>query len=129
MLAFDPSSDELANKNAMEEAMNNVATGQLTFAARNSNFDGHNISEGDILAMTNGKITAVEKDLKTATVNLAKSMANKNTSFVTLIYGEDVSEQKAEEIYNEITAKLGGDIEVSLINGGQPVYYFIISVE
>ena len=129
MLAFDPSSDELSNKNAMEEAMNNVATGQLTFAARNSNFDGHNISEGDILAMTNGKITAVEKDLKTATANLVKSMTNKNTSFVTLIYGEDISEQKAEEILKEVTSKIDKDIEVSLICGGQPVYYFIISVE
>ena len=129
MLAFDPSSDELSNKNAMEEAMNNVATGQLTFAARNSNFDGHNINEGDILAMTNGKITAVEKDLKTATANLVKSMTNKNTSFVTLIYGEDVSEQKAEEILKEVTSKIDKDIEVSLICGGQPVYYFIISVE
>jgi DAK2 domain fusion protein YloV len=129
MLAFDGTLGERENKNQMEEAMNNVTTGQLTFAARDSSFDGYNIKEGDILAMANGKITFVEKDLGEATVKLTKSLVNKNTSFVTLILGQDVSEEKAQEICNEITATLGDDIEISLINGGQPVYYFIISVE
>lgn len=129
MLAFDPSVDAIQNKNAMEQAVNNVTTGQLTFAARDSDYDGYNIKEGEILAMTNGKLSFVEKDLKKATVNLTKSMVKKNTSFVTLIYGEGVSENDAQEIRDEIASKIDSEIEVALVNGGQPVYYFIISVE
>lgn len=129
MLAFDPSLDAIQNKNAMEEAFNKVTTGQLTFAARDSEYDGYDIKEGQILAMTNGKLSFVETDLKKATVDLTKSMVKKNTSFVTLIYGEDVTEETAQEICDEITAKIGNDVEVALVKGDQPVYYFIISVE
>ncbi len=129
MLAFDPSVDTIANKNAMEEAINNVTTGQLTFAARDSEYDGYSIKEGEILAMTNGKLSFVEKDLKKATVALTRSMVKKSTSFITLIYGEGVSEEEAQKICDEVTSKVDSDIEVALVNGGQPVYYFIISVE
>ncbi len=129
MLAFDPSMDAIQNKNAMEEAFNNVTTGQLTFAARDSEYDGYDIKEGEILAMTNGKLSFVEKDLKKATVALTKSMVKKSTSFITLIYGEGVSEEAAQEICDEITSKIDSDIEITLVRGDQPVYYFIISVE
>lgn len=60
---------------------------------------------------------------------LAKSMVNRSTSFITIIYGDNVTEAQAEEAYNQIKAKVGGDIEVTLVNGGQPVYYFVLSVE
>ncbi len=129
MLAFDPSLDEIQNKNAMEEAANNVTTGQLTFAARDSDYDGYNIKEGEILAMTNGKLSFVDKDLKKSAVALTRSMVKKSTSFITLIYGDGVSEEQAQEICDEITSKVDNDIEITLVNGGQPVYYFIISVE
>jgi len=130
MLAYDESleADELYM--VMSEASEAVQTGQITFAARDSDFDGHEIHEGEMLALDNGKLAFVEKELKKAAVKLTKSLVKKgDCSFVTVIYGEDVSEADAEEICEAIRAKLGDDIEVALVNGGQPVYYFIISAE
>ena len=130
MLAFDEelSADELYV--AMSTAAENVSTGQITFAARDSDFDGHKIHEGEILALDNGKLTFVEKDLQKAAVRLAKQLVKKgDCSFVTVIYGEDVSDNDAKAIHDAISAKLGSDVEVALVNGGQPVYYLIISAE
>lgn len=129
MLAFDPDLSADENTLAMQEAYSKVQTGQVTFAARNSNYDGKEIKEGDLLALANGKITFTDKDLKRAVAKLTKSLTGKSTSFITLIYGEDVTDEQAEEIQSAVQAKVGSDIEISLVNGGQPVYYFIISVE
>lgn len=129
MLSFDPDSSADDNAIAMKDAYSKVQTGQVTFAARNSNYDGKEIKEGDLLALANGKITFTSKDLKHAVTKLTKSLSNKSTSFITLIYGEGVTDEQAEEIQASVQAKVGTDIEISLVNGGQPVYYFIISVE
>lgn len=129
MLAFDPDSSADDNAINMQAAYSKVQTGQVTFAARDSNFDGKDIKAGDILALANGKIAFTSKELKSAVTRLTKSLASKSSAFVTLIYGEEVDETTAEEIKAAVSAKLGADVEVSLINGGQPVYYFIISVE
>lgn len=129
MLAFDPSADDDANAVNMMEAADNVTTGQITYAARNSNFEGYDIKEGDILAMVNGKLSFTETDSIKAAVKLTSKMCTKNSSFVTVIYGEDISDAQAEDVVSKLEEKLPNGIEISAIKGNQPVYYFIISVE
>lgn len=129
MLAFNPDESVDNNAIAMQGAADNVGSGSVTFAARDSDYDGHKIKEGDIMALNNGKVTFVEQDIEKAVVKLTKSLYHKGCSFVTLIYGEDVSEQEATQVEEAVRAKLGGDVEITLISGGQPVYYYIISVE
>ena len=129
MVAFDPDADTDTNAVNMKNAAEQVATGQVTFAARDSDFDGFKIKKGDILAMENGKLSFTEQDFMRATVKLTRSMCKKDTSFVTLYYGESVSEEQAESVRNVLENKLGSDIEITAIRGGQPIYYFIISVE
>ena len=129
MLAFDPEQDFSENRMAMTRALDTVQTGQITFAARDSDFDGHNIRAGEILAMDNGKLAFVEKDLQKALLKLTRSMVKKDASFVTVIYGADVSEEQAAAAYELLRAKINDSIEINLINGGQPVYYYIVSVE
>ena len=70
-----------------------------------------------------------EKDIVHTCSKLTRSMVNRSTSFITIIYGSDITEAQANDAYNRIKSKISGDIEVTLVNGGQPVYYFIISVE
>ncbi len=129
MLAFDPDSDYEQNAITMRQAYDNVGTGQITYAARDSDYDGHQIKKGELLAMANGKITFTDTDLEKTVVKLTKSLTNKDTMYVTLIHGEDVDSAKAEKIREAVAAKLGSNIDVTLIDGGQPVYYFLISVE
>lgn len=129
MLAFDPDSDYEQNAIEMRRAYERVGTGQITYAARDSEFDGKPIKKGELLAMANGKITFTDTELEKTVVKLTKSLIKKDSMYVTLIYGEDVSDEKAEQINAALSQKLGGDVEVTLVNGGQPVYYFIISVE
>jgi len=129
MLAYDPDASIEENAIGMMEATNGVSTGSVTFAARDSEFGGHRIKAGDILGLNNGKMELIEKDIVHTCSKLTRSMVNRSTSFITIIYGADVTEEQANDAYNRIKSKIGGDIEVTLVNGGQPVYYFIISVE
>ncbi len=129
MLAFDESQGLAENRINMTKAFEKVSTGLITFAARNSEFEGHQIKEGEILALDNGKLSFTEKDINKATVKLAKKLAKGDVSYVTLIYGADVTEESAEQLQQTIQSKLSDKIEVMLVNGGQPVYYYIISVE
>ena len=129
MLAFDPDASAEENKEAMMEAAGNVDTGLVTFAARDSEFDGHNIRHGDILGLKNGKLEYIEKDPVSACVRVARSFTNKHTSFITLIYGEGITQEQAEEAKRILSGKISSDVEITLVEGGQPVYYFIISVE
>lgn len=129
LLSYDPELSAESNKDMMLDAARNVATGQVTFAARNSEFGHHKIKEGEIIALENGKLTITEKSPVKAVVKLAKSMIKHDTAFVTLIYGCDISEQDAQEAYEIIEDKFGSKVDVSLVNGGQPIYYFMLSVE
>ena len=129
MLAFDPEASFADNQVNMTEAASRVQSGQITFAARDSDYDGHNIKAGEILAMENGKLAFVEKDLEKAVYKLTRSMVRRDSSFVTLIYGSDVTDGQAESACEFIKSKLSPNLEISLINGGQPVYYYLISVE
>lgn len=129
MLAFDPDVSTEQNAVSMMEAAGNVQTGTITFAARDSEFGGHKIREGDILGLRNGKMELIEKDIVHTCSKLTRSMVNRSTSFITIIYGSDITEAQANDAYNRIKTKISSDIEVTLVNGGQPVYYFIVSVE
>ncbi len=129
MLNFDESADCEANAIAMQKAAEAIATGQVTFAARDSDFDGHKIKQGEIMAMTGGKISFVDTDIEKATVKLVKSMIKKDSQFVTVIYGEDITDSQAASLEEQLNAKFGSKVEITFVNGGQPVYYYIISVE
>ncbi len=129
MLNFDPEISAESNAQLMMDAVRNVGTGLVTFAARNSEFGGKKIKEGDIIALQNGKLTITEKSTVKAVVKLAKDMVSRDTSFITLIYGEEVSEEDANRAYEELRDKFGSRTDISLVKGDQPVYYFILSVE
>lgn len=129
MMAFDDCAELSENRIAMTKAFEKISTGLVTFAARDSEFEGHSIKEGEILALDNGKLSFTEKDINKATLKLVKKLAKNGASYVTLIYGSDVTEENAEELQKLIQSKLSDKIEVMLVNGGQPVYYYIISVE
>jgi len=129
MLVFDPDSEAAANAEVMLGAAQNVSTGNVTFAARDSEFGGFKIKEGDIMGLVNGKLQFVGDSPVRIAYKVAKDMLTKHTSFITVIYGEGVSEEDANEVVRLISNKAGNDVEVSLVNGGQPVYHFIVSVE
>lgn len=129
MLAFDESSDIAENKVNMTKAFEKVSTGLVTFAARDTELDGHSIKKGEIIALDNSRLAFTEKDLSKATLKLVKKLVSNETSFVTLIYGADVTDENAEKMQKQLSQKLNDKIEVMLVNGGQPVYYYIISVE
>ncbi len=113
---------------AMAEAAEGVATAQITYAARNSDFDGFSINEGDYLALMNGKLFGTDADISALLRQLAQEAAERNAEFVTLFYGEDVTAEQASEA-EAVFAQLCPGAELSLIGGGQPVYYYIISIE
>lgn len=129
MLSFDPEADNEANAIEMQKAAERIATGQITFAARDSEFDGHSIKKGELMALLGGKITFVDTDLEKTVMKLLKQMIKRDSQFVTVIYGEDVTEAQAAAIEEQIQAKYGSKTEITVINGGQPIYYYIVSVE
>ena len=129
MLAFDESASLADNRINMTKAFERVSTGQITFAARDSDYEGHQIKKGEILALDNSKLSFTDKDVEKAAVKLTRRLVKGDTSYVTLIYGADVTDEQAEHVQALLSAKLSDKIEVMLVNGGQPVYYYIISVE
>ena len=126
LMAFDESNTFTDNRMEMIKAIERVSTGQVTFAARDSEYEGHNIKKGEIMAFNNGKLQFAEKDVNKAAYKLAKKMTKSDTSYITVIYGADVTEEQAESLIESLEAKLGSKIEIMLVNGGQPVYYYII---
>ena len=129
MLAFDPDAGVEENREAMLEAASNVNTGLVTFAARDSEFGSDAIRRGDILGLKNGKLHYIEKDPVSTCVRVARSLSTKQTSFITIIYGDGITAEQAQEAKRQLSAKVHSDVEITLVDGGQPIYYFIISVE
>jgi dihydroxyacetone kinase-like predicted kinase len=130
LLAFDESEDADTNQMAMLEMAGNVETGQVTFAARDSEVDGKPIHQGEIMGMTNGKIKFIGDNKNEIAFKTVDKMFKRGShSLVTLIFGEGVTEQDAEQVEQQLNKKYGADIEISIVNGGQPIYYYIISVE
>ena len=135
MLNFDGDGSVEDNLMGMMKAADNVSTGQVTFAARDSDYEDRSIKEGDILALENGKLVFTDADIRHAAVKLGKSMINSRriagrpVEFITLIYGEGMTEEDAEAVRAGIQSKAGDSVDITLVNGGQPVYYYFISIE
>ena len=128
MLNFNPEGTIEENEAAMTESLATVDTMQITYAARNSDFDGYDIHEGDYLALYGSALFGTSKDIKVLLRSLAEKVRDEGKEFITIYYGNDVKEkhaQKAADIFAEICP----DADVNLLSGGQPVYYYLISAE
>ena len=128
MLSFDHDLDLEDNQQAMEAAIEAVKSGSVTYAARDSEFDGRSIQEGDHMALTEGKLLSTGKDFMAVMADLAKEMCKGECNFITIIYGEGADEQQADQV-RELFQKASGDAEINVLCGGQPVYSYLISVE
>ena len=113
---------------AMTESLSTVTTAQITYAARNSDFDGFDIKEGDYLALQEGKLFGTDPSIDTLLQKLAAEARERSAEFVSLYFGEDVSEEEAHKAA-EVFQTTCPDAEVAVLSGGQPVYYYIISIE
>ncbi len=128
MLSFNAEGTVEENVEALTEALGTVDTMQITYAARNSDFDGYDIHEGDYLALYGSALFGTSRDIRVLLRSLAEKVRDAGKEFVTIYYGDNVKErhaQKAADIFAEICP----DADVNLINGGQPVYYYLISAE
>ena len=128
MLSFNPEGEEQENIDALTEALATVETMQITYAARNSDFDGYDIHEGDYLAIYGSALFGTSRDIKALLRALAEKVRDEGKDYITIYYGEDIQEkhaQKAADLFQEICP----DADVNLLRGGQPVYYYLISAE
>ncbi len=128
MLVFDANAEQEDNTAAMNEAMEAVRAGQVTYAARNSDFDGKKIKEGEYLGLCEGKLAANSKRQHDVLKKLIRELVSANSTFATIIYGEGVTEEEAAKV-EELFRKENHNLEITVIHGGQPVYYYILSVE
>ena len=128
MLNFNPDGTEEENVSAMTESLATVDTMQITYAARNSDFDGYDIHEGDYLAMFGSALFGTSKDIKVLLKSLAEKVRDEGKEFITIYYGADIKEKHAQKAA-DLFADICPDAEVNLLNGGQPVYYYLISAE
>lgn len=128
MMNFDAESTAEENAASMQEAASVVHSGQITYAVRDSQFDGQDIHEGDILGLLEGSIAVVESSVRQAVMNLLPQMFDDDTSLITLLYGEGVTEDEAV-LLGEDLAEAFPDYEIEVQLGGQAVYHYLISVE
>ncbi len=128
MLVLDPEADTQTNAAAMEEARNNVRTSEITYAARDSDFDGFEIHEGDYMALAEGQLFGTDRAIGSLLERLAQADTQQNAEFISIFYGEDVTENQAGEAL-AIFQKQCPNAEITLLSGGQPVYYYMISAE
>ena len=128
MLCADPDADEADNTAAMTEGFSHVRTSEITYAARDSDFDGFAIKQGDYLALEEHQLFGTDRDLATLLDRLAHSDSHQRAEFISIFYGEDVTEERANRA-QEIFTTACPNAEVTLLPGGQPVYYYMISAE
>ncbi|MBQ9483162.1 MAG: DAK2 domain-containing protein [Ruminiclostridium sp.] len=129
MLTYDPDLSVKENSVNMTAALDKVGTGLVTYAVRDSVVGDRKIKSGDILGMENGKLNVVDRDIPKVLYKVTKHLINGNSSYVTVMYGTDVSDEDAENAFGYLKQKFGDNVELSLVNGGQPVYYYMVSVE
>ena len=128
MLSFNPEGSIEENTEALTEALGTVDTMQITYAARNSDFDGHDIHEGDYLAIYGSALFGTNKDISVLLKALAEKVQDSGKEYITIYYGEDISEEQAQEA-SALFSEVCPDADVNLLAGGQPVYYYLISAE
>lgn len=128
MLVFNPELSVEENIELLNEAAGNVKTGSITYAARDSEFDGHSIKSGEYLALNENKLSSNGAELEEVSRTLFENMQISEKGFITIFYGDGVTEEDATRV--EATCKeIAPNAEVMLLDGGQPVYYYIISAE
>ena len=128
LVNFIPDYSVEENKDTMMAEIENVKTGQVTYAVRDTEIDGKTIKQNDYMGIGDKSILSVGQDLKATTLEMVDEMVDEDSAIVSIYYGEDVSEEAAEEIAAVIEEKYP-DVEVEINNGGQPIYYYVISVE
>jgi dihydroxyacetone kinase-like predicted kinase len=128
MLDMNYDGEETENTASMEEAMSHVTTMEITYAARDSEFDGATIKAGDYLALKNNQLFGTEETLEILMQRMALEIANQDAEFITVFYGEGV-EAKDAEMAVEIFKTACPEAEITLLNGAQPVYSYLISAE
>ena len=128
MLNFNPEGTEEENIEAMNESLATVDTMQITYAARNSDFDGYDIHEGDYLALYGSALFGTSQDIKVLLKSLAQKVRDDGKEYITIYYGADVKEKHAQKTA-DLFAEICPDADVNLLRGGQPVYYYMISAE
>ena len=128
MLLFDPELEEAELVDTMTEVMTGVTTMQITYAARDSDFDGHDIHAGEYLALYGGALFGSNSDLDALLKGMAEKVCEDGKEFITLYYGENITEAQANAAA-DLFSSVCPDAEVNVINGGQPVYYYLISAE
>mgnify|MGYP000874862549 CR=1 FL=1 len=116
------------NKEQMMAEIENVKTGQVTYAVRDTHIDDKEIHEGDIMGIGDSGILAVGKDLEETTKELIANLVDEDSELISIYYGEEVSEEDAEKFTEEIT-ELYPDVDVDIQFGGQPIYYYVLAVE
>ena len=128
MLSFNPEGSIEENTEALTEALGTVDTMQITYAARNSDFDGYDIHEGDYLALYGNQLFGNSQDIKVVLKSLAEKVRDDGKEYITIYYGADVKEKHAQKAA-DLFADICPNADVNLLNGGQPVYYYLISAE
>ena len=128
MLNFNPEGTVEENTEAMTESLSTVDTMQITYAARNSDFDGHDIHEGDYLAIYGSSLFGTSQDIKVLLRALAEKVRDSGKEFITIYYGEDIKEKHAQKTA-DLFSNICPNADVNLLRGGQPVYYYMISAE
>lgn len=128
MMEFSPTAPADENTENMTQALSNVASGNVTHAVKDTDIDGMKIHEGDIIGISEGHILSDAKDITTATISLVKEIADEDSEIITLYYGEEETEENAQKIADAIE-EIFPDADILVTNGGQSVYYYIVSVE
>jgi len=128
MLNFNPEGETVENTDVLTDALSQVDTMQITYAARDSEFDGHSIKKGDYLAIRDGKLFGTGRDMKVVMKALAEKVRDGGKEYITIYYGEDIQEKQAKKMA-DLFSSICPDADVNLLSGGQPVYYYLISAE
>lgn len=128
MLAYNPDGSGGENAESMQGAFENVLTGHVTYAVRDTNIDGREIHQGDYLGLTEGDICCTGQDMETVAYDVILHLAEKMSDLITIYYGQDSTQEQAEQLAQKVREQLP-DTDVEILSGGQPVYYYIISAE
>ncbi|MDY4561715.1 MAG: DAK2 domain-containing protein [Peptostreptococcus porci] len=128
LVSFDPDSDADSNMENFDEVLGNIKSGEITFAVRDTIMDGIEVNEGDVIGITGKSLISSGKDIAEVTKEVVRNMADEDSDIITLYYGEDVEEDDARLLAETIQEEYE-DVDVELYYGGQPLYYYLISVE
>jgi dihydroxyacetone kinase-like predicted kinase len=128
MIAYSPEEDAKSNYAAMNEALEHVMTGEVTFAVRDTKINGLKIKKDNMIGIFNGEIKETGKDINQVTEKLLSAMVDEESELITVYYGKDISQDQAEEL-GELLEERFDECDIEIQHGGQPLYYYILSVE